>query len=476
MAASTKLARRVADQVIDDVIADGWPEGSVLGAEPELLKRYGVSRAVFREAVRLLEHRGVVTTKRGPGGGVMVAAPGIDSVLDAVSIYVHAAEIGLEELFEVRRIVEAHATALATARLDEDDVRDLRQLRDGHQAEGSDHQELHRHIAVLSGNPAIELFCTVLTRLTRLYYGSLRSTGRDARLAAEHTAEAHRQIVDAMISGNAGLASHEMLNHLDEIERYLVSQGASLSVLDAVLNRGGSANGAQATTIARRIMTEVATEGWQPGAVFGSEAELLDRLGVSRSVLREAVRLLEHHQVAEMRQGPGGGLVVTEPGPEAIAEAMSIILEHRRAERDHLFDARIALEIAAADLAATKQAATKHAATKQATQPPDRLLACLDDEARDPLAALDPSGQHVHLAAAEMTENRLLVLFLRMLIRMSVRRSSGEIPPGLDVEALASRVHDDHRKIVEAIAAGDGPIAMLRMRRHFVELAPTFNR
>ena len=42
----------------------------MLGAEAELRERYGVSRAVLREAVRILEYHGAVTTKRGPGGGV----------------------------------------------------------------------------------------------------------------------------------------------------------------------------------------------------------------------------------------------------------------------------------------------------------------------------------------------------------------------------------------------------------------------
>ena len=54
-------------------------------------------------------------------------------------------------------------------------------------------------------------------------------------------------------------------------------------------------------------------EDLQPGDLVGTEPELIEREGVSRALLREAVRLLEHHHIARMRRGPGGGLFVMAP-------------------------------------------------------------------------------------------------------------------------------------------------------------------
>ena len=65
--ANSKRAALLADQIVSDVMAMGWPVGALLGAEAELLARYQVSRAVFREAVRLVEHQQVARTRRGPG-------------------------------------------------------------------------------------------------------------------------------------------------------------------------------------------------------------------------------------------------------------------------------------------------------------------------------------------------------------------------------------------------------------------------
>src|SRR3954470_7230869 len=81
---SPKRAAQLADQIIEDVTARGWPVGEVLGSETELLEQYSVSRAVFREAVRLLEHQHVARTRRGPGGGLVVTEPAVGTVAQAV--------------------------------------------------------------------------------------------------------------------------------------------------------------------------------------------------------------------------------------------------------------------------------------------------------------------------------------------------------------------------------------------------------
>ena len=54
-----KLAEMLAATVGDDIAAGGWRVGSVFGTETALLERYRVSRAVFREAVRLLEYHSI---------------------------------------------------------------------------------------------------------------------------------------------------------------------------------------------------------------------------------------------------------------------------------------------------------------------------------------------------------------------------------------------------------------------------------
>src|SRR6202050_431050 len=121
-----KRAAKLADRIVGDVVALGWPVGDVIGSEAELLERYHVSRAVFREAVRLVEHQQVARTRRGPGGGLVVTEPTVDAVIDAVVLYLYRAEARLDELFEARLVLEDIATGLAPARLEEQDLATLR--------------------------------------------------------------------------------------------------------------------------------------------------------------------------------------------------------------------------------------------------------------------------------------------------------------------------------------------------------------
>src|ERR1700721_2725611 len=65
MRTSSSLAAAVARQILTDVVDRGWPVGEVLGSQTALIERYGVSRAVFREAVRLVENQQGATMGRG---------------------------------------------------------------------------------------------------------------------------------------------------------------------------------------------------------------------------------------------------------------------------------------------------------------------------------------------------------------------------------------------------------------------------
>jgi DNA-binding FadR family transcriptional regulator len=72
-----------------------------------------------------------------------------------------------------------------------------------------------------------------------------------------------------------------------------------------------------------QLENDIFAEGTPAGAVFGDQAALIDRYGFSRATLREAVRLLEDRQIARMRRGPGGGLVILPISGGAVASAVA---------------------------------------------------------------------------------------------------------------------------------------------------------
>lgn len=70
-----------------DLLRQGWPVGQSLGALPEVQKRLGLGRPASREAITILEARGLLDVRRGPGGGLFVAAPALEDVAGAVLMY-----------------------------------------------------------------------------------------------------------------------------------------------------------------------------------------------------------------------------------------------------------------------------------------------------------------------------------------------------------------------------------------------------
>src|SRR4051812_50083400 len=93
--------------------------------------------------------------------------------------------------------------------------------------------------------------------------------------------------------------------------------------------------GKLAAQVARRIEADVVARGWPVGESLGSEPDLRERHGVSRSVLREAGRLVEHHQGAPMRRGPDGGPFVGAPDPGPAPPALGLYPQYRGTRVHH---------------------------------------------------------------------------------------------------------------------------------------------
>lgn len=218
-----KLAGFVARRLQMKIAAMGFPVGEVIGTEPGLMLELGVSRAVFREAVRLLEQDEVAQMRRGPGGGLVVTAPRASSVARAAALHLQFFGARADDIFEARTALELQSADLAAQRIDEKGIGVLRaaleeetELQDEGGHPGSSH--IHPIIAELTGNPALRLFVEVLARLTP---GIPPADPAAAAARQADVRHAHARIVDAIVAGDSSLARHRMLRHLQDIGSYL---------------------------------------------------------------------------------------------------------------------------------------------------------------------------------------------------------------------------------------------------------------
>jgi DNA-binding FadR family transcriptional regulator len=238
------------------------------------------------------------------------------------------------------------------------------------------------------------------------------------------------------------------------------------SAASAGSDRGPTKKLAEQTS--EKIEMKILEMNWPVGKVIGSEAGLLAEYDVSRAALREAIRLLEHHNVAYMRRGPGGGLVVAEPDPDAMAHAAAVYLRYWKVTPPDLFETRAALELAAV------RSAAEHIDEAGII----KLRDALAHESEFAGGESDATIHDFHVVVAELTGNPALHLFINVLTQLSTARFLG-VTAMFDKQAARSvsaareveEVHRVHEAIAEAIIAGDAALAQHRMLRHLTAMA-----
>lgn len=192
------------------------------------------------------------------------------------------------------------------------------------------------------------------------------------------------------------------------------------------------------------------------GARLPSESRLTEELGVSRSVLREAVAALRADGILASRQG--AGVFVTRRARDQEPLALLTAAAETVADVIEELELRAAVEIEAAGLAALRaspaQAAdiqTRHAAFAAAMR------------SGEPSEEADYA---LHLAIARATNNARFEAFLAHLGARTIPRVKLRDAVGGAADPRDADLHEEHRAIVAAVVAGEPPAAREAMRRH----------
>jgi GntR family transcriptional repressor for pyruvate dehydrogenase complex len=196
-------------------------------------------------------------------------------------------------------------------------------------------------------------------------------------------------------------------------------------------------------------------EGRLPlGASLPPEREFSERLGVSRTVVREAVRILVTRGLLQTRHGVG--TTVRALTPEQVTTPLTLFMRTCGAivTIEHLHQVRLMLEVGNASLAAEE-------ATEEDIRDLRRIYADMEAVAADP-AQLAAKDAEFHRRVAEATHNPLLVLLLD-----SVRDLMAEIRTLVAQQpGLFERVMPTHTQVLDCIAAHDAMGADQAMREH----------
>lgn len=194
--------------------------GDRLPPERELASRFGVSRASVREAMRLLDQKGLVVIR--PGAGTFVTEDVVETIVQAFSSLLSETGDGAGDVFEMRLLLEPHVASLAAQRATGADMSRLRRILE---EQGADIESggtgvaydtaFHFAIANATNNSA-------LVAVTHAISGILSQSREDSLMSpdrSEKSLHSHLQILTAIESRDPEATRDAMHRHIAQIDR-----------------------------------------------------------------------------------------------------------------------------------------------------------------------------------------------------------------------------------------------------------------
>jgi DNA-binding FadR family transcriptional regulator len=216
--------------------------------------------------------------------------------------------------------------------------------------------------------------------------------------------------------------------------------------------------------VADDLRSQITSGQLRPGDRLPTEPELCARCGVSRSTVREALRLLSSQRLIITTRGVTGGSFVAHPNASDLAESMSagvrLLLATATVGMTDLIEVRELLEVPAAGLAARRRTEADL----------ERLRATMFDPEGDDLPTRLAAHRAFHVALAAAAGNPLYELVTGPLYAITNEVQLADLAPqrrwlGIDAE---------HREILRCVAAGDAPAAQRAVTWHLARLSATW--
>ncbi|MCA1688440.1 MAG: FadR family transcriptional regulator [Actinobacteria bacterium] len=212
----SRLRDLAADRILDMVVSGGLDPGERLPPERELCARLNVSRTVVREALNLLEARGLISIEHGRGA--VVSGGNTDAVRDTLGLILRVRPKALWELLEMRKILEVEISGLAAERATEEDTDAMRVQLERMAAlidapEGYVDADVEFH-ALLARGARNGVLLTMLEPIVDLLRASRRVSATRRPGSALRALGEHEEILRRVEASDAGGARREMREHL----------------------------------------------------------------------------------------------------------------------------------------------------------------------------------------------------------------------------------------------------------------------
>jgi GntR family transcriptional regulator, transcriptional repressor for pyruvate dehydrogenase complex len=225
----TKVFQEVVAQIEEAILAGRLETGQTLPSERELKEQFQISRGTLREALRVLEQKGLIEIRLGVGGGSVVRAMDAGGVSESLGLLIRSQKVSLSHLAEFREGVEGSIAAQAAERRSVADIRKLKALleearscvRAGRRRRDEfleADKQIHMTIAATTQNPIYQSVLTSIHDNIHRYYDRFLSM-EDLELQENFSDLCN--LVDAIEKGAADDARRLARDHVRRFNRHM---------------------------------------------------------------------------------------------------------------------------------------------------------------------------------------------------------------------------------------------------------------
>lgn len=213
-----RLSDKVINQIMDNIKSGELKPGTRLPNEPELAFSLGVSRGILREALTILQTRGIIYRK--PKEGTFIAPDVMDVISGSWEISVK--EATYPDLIEVRECFEPKVVEKVVVLANDEEIDELMELARNRVEVNTEHSldyYFHYRLAELSRN-------IVFVNFIDTYYDiidELKTRSSRQKKRTEEIGEEHMLIVEAIRERDVQKARERMLYHLRKVKEHALN-------------------------------------------------------------------------------------------------------------------------------------------------------------------------------------------------------------------------------------------------------------
>jgi DNA-binding FadR family transcriptional regulator len=207
--------------------------------------------------------------------------------------------------------------------------------------------------------------------------------------------------------------------------------------------------------LANDLRERILHDEFPEGTALPPERELVEQTRMSRTTVREALRILEVQGLVSIRSGRAGGAFVHRPGGQSVADSVGLVIRGQQIRFAALMETREAIEPSCAELAARYRSEDDLSRIDQAN------VALGGENA--PLSDFLQANIDWHMAVAVATHNELLSGFMQAISRAIYTATDNQSFVDAEVRRSTALAH---RSITKAIRDRDPASAARRMRSH----------